>query len=214
MKEYHKIQTVFKRNPDNKFKTLLIDDYSLPEFKYLKDNSWIFTEKVDGTNIRILWDGNGVTFGGKTDNAQIPAFLVSKLNEMFLKQRDVFVSQFDNDGGVCLYGEGYGAKIQGFGRNYRQDQDFVLFDVKIGEWWLQREDVEGIAKVFGLDVVPIIGEGNLYQMVTKAEAGFSSTWGDFKAEGIVARPKTELKTRSGHRIITKIKYKDFTKGDS
>jgi len=27
--------------------------------------------------------------------------------------------------GVCLYGEGYGAKIQKGRRNYRQDQDFV-----------------------------------------------------------------------------------------
>ncbi len=44
MNEYHKIQTVFKRNPENKFKTLLIGDYSMPEFEYLKDNIWSFTE--------------------------------------------------------------------------------------------------------------------------------------------------------------------------
>jgi hypothetical protein len=41
------------------------------------------------------------------------------------------------------------------------------------------------------------------------EEGFKSHWGDFIAEGIVARPKVELKTRAGHRIITKLKYKDF-----
>lgn len=29
----------------------------MSEFDYLKDNTWIFTEKVDGTNIRIMWDG-------------------------------------------------------------------------------------------------------------------------------------------------------------
>lgn len=39
--------------------------------------------------------------------------------------------------------------------------------------------------------------------------GFNSIWGDFIAEGIVARPAVELKTRNGHRIITKIKHKDF-----
>ena len=39
--------------------------------------------------------------------------------------------------------------------------------------------------------------------------GFSSQWGDFIAEGIVARPKVEMKTRRGDRIITKIKYRDF-----
>ena len=37
MKEYHKIQTVFKRDPDTKFKTLLHGEYSLPEFEFLKN---------------------------------------------------------------------------------------------------------------------------------------------------------------------------------
>lgn len=46
MKEYHKIQTVFKRDMATKHKTLLIGDYSLPEFEYLKDNTWVFTEKA------------------------------------------------------------------------------------------------------------------------------------------------------------------------
>jgi len=31
----------------------------------------------------------------------------------------------------------------------------------------------------------------------------------FQAEGIVARPKVELLSRTGERIITKIKHKDF-----
>jgi len=56
MKEYHKIQTVFKRNPKNKLKTLLHGNYSIPEFEYLKDNEWVFTEKVNGTNIRVMFD--------------------------------------------------------------------------------------------------------------------------------------------------------------
>jgi len=39
--------------------------------------------------------------------------------------------------------------------------------------------------------------------------GFMSAWGEFKAEGIVARPSIELIARNGKRIITKIKHKDF-----
>jgi len=39
--------------------------------------------------------------------------------------------------------------------------------------------------------------------------GFNSQWGNFMAEGIVARPKVELKTRKGERLITKIKHRDF-----
>lgn len=210
MKQYHKIQTVFKRDPETKHKTLLEGQYSLPEFEYLKDNIWVFTEKVDGTNIRIMWDGANITFGGKTDNAQIPSFLVTKLNNRFMtiEQREKFREKFPD--GVCLYGEGYGAKIQGCGGNYRQDQDFVLFDVKVGNWWLERNAVEDIAQVLGLDVVPIIGQGNLSEMIEIVKHhNLRSKWGDFQAEGLVARPKVELKTRGGSRIITKLKCKDF-----
>lgn len=207
MKEYHKIQTVFKRDPATRHKTLLEGDFSLPEFQYLANNQWVYTEKVDGTNIRIMFETEKITFGGKTDDAQIPAFLVQRLNDRFLSQIEVFKTSFKD--GVCLYGEGYGAKIQKGGGNYRKDQDFVLFDVKVGEWWLQREDVVLIAQQLNIDVVPIIGQGTLYDMIEMTRKGFMSQWGNFTAEGIVARPKVELKTRRGERVITKIKYKDF-----
>ncbi len=207
MKTYHKIQTVYKRDPETKFKTLLEGQYSLPGFEYLANNNWTFIEKVDGTNIRIMFDGEQITFGGKTDRAQIPAFLVTRLNELFGGLNELFGSLFSD--GICLYGEGYGAKIQKGGGNYRSNQDFILFDIKIGDWWLQYKDVVDIAQTLGLDIVPIIGNGTLHGMVEMAKEGFNSTWGDFRAEGIVARPATELKARNGQRIITKIKCKDF-----
>ncbi len=207
MKQYHKIQTVFKRDPETKHKTLLDDEYSLPEFEYLKNNKWIFTEKVDGTNIRIMYKDGIVTFGGKTDRAMIPARLVERLNEKFLPMQEKFDSVFGHD--VCFYGEGYGPKIQKGGGNYGDHQDFVLFDIKIGEFWLQRNDIEKIAEKLNIDVVPIMGYGALLDMVEYARAGISSTWGDFQAEGFVAKPEIELQTRAGGRIITKIKCKDF-----
>ena len=209
MKQYHKIQTVYKRDPDNRFKTLLHGQYSLPEFEFLKDNPWVFTEKVDGTNIRIIWDGEKITFGGKTDNAQTPVPLLNRLNEMFLPKVETFASVF-GDTAVCLYGEGYGAKIQKVGGNYSATQEFVLFDVKIADWWLERPNVADIAEKLGVDIVPIIGEGTLDDLEALVKSGFESKWGDFLAEGVVARPAVELKTRNGSRIITKLKHTDFS----
>jgi hypothetical protein len=215
MKEYTKIQTVYLRDPETNFKRLLVGQFALPAFEYLANNLWTFTEKVDGTNIRVMMDGYqedgkkyGVTFGGKTDNAQIPAALVARLEQRFHTddQRAKLQEMFPD--GACLYGEGYGAKIQS-GGNYRPDQDFVLFDVKVGDFWLERHNVEDVASKLGLDVVPIIGEGTLHGMVEITRAGFKSIWGDFLAEGIVARPACELKTRNGDRLITKIKHRDF-----
>ncbi len=217
MKEYHKIQTVFKRNPETKFRTLLEGEYSMPEFEYLKNNTWIFTEKVDGTNIRIKcnpYQENGKAFGivfmGKSDDAQIPKTLYTCLENKFHSDfvREKITEIFPN--GACLYGEGYGAKIQKGGGNYRQDQGFVLFDIKIGDLWLKREAVEDITKRLGIGIIPIIDIGTLSRMVELVRNGFDSVWGKFKAEGIVARPSTELKTRRGDRIITKIKCKDFS----
>ena len=206
MTEYHKIQTVFKRSQDNNFRTLLMDEYSKPEFEYLADNQWIFTEKVDGTNIRIMYQDGALSFGGKTDKAEIPPYLMEALENLNLgeKVKDVFEGKY-----VCLYGEGYGPKIQKVGKLYREDHSFVLFDIKIGSFWLNRDDVLEIGEKLDLDVVPVIGAGTLETMVNKCIDGFNSTWGDFKAEGIVARPEIELKARNGERIITKLKLKDF-----
>ena len=110
MNTYHKIQTVFKRDPDNNYKTLLERQFSRPEFEYLADCVWVFTEKVDGTNIRVMWDGVKVIFGGKTDNAQLHAQLVQHLRDTFTE--DLMMEAFGAEGNVCLYGEGYGAGIQ------------------------------------------------------------------------------------------------------
>jgi hypothetical protein len=210
MSEYHKIQSVFKRDMSSKHKTLIDGAWTLPEFEYLARNDWTFTEKVDGTNIRVMFKGGGVTYGGRTNDAQIPAQLVARLNDRFLPMlhQGMLDTTFP-DGQAVLYGEGYGAKIQKGGGNYRSDQDFVLFDVRVGPWWLQRPDVNDVSQKLGIDVVPIIGEGTLHDAVDLARRGIKSRWGNFEAEGIVARPKTELNTRSGHRLIAKIKCRDF-----
>ena len=184
----------------------------MPEFEYLKNNEWVWTEKVDGTNIRVMWNGNGkeINYGGKTDKAQTPFDLIKRLQEIFEPKIELFKETFgvDDDSEVCFYGEGYGAGIQK-GGVYKPTKDFVLFDVKIGHWWLQRQDVEQLAEKFGVDIVPIVGEGTLQEAVDLVRTGVKSKWGDFTAEGLVLRPSVELKTRSGERIITKIKHRDF-----
>ncbi len=206
MNEYHKIHTVFERDPKNKCRTLLEGQYSLPEFEYLSHNQWTWTEKVDGTNIRVMFRGGEVSFGGKAERAQIPAPLVNRLNAQFDRER--LIAAFDGD--ACLYGEGYGAGIQKGGSNYRPTQGFVLFDVRVGDGWLQRHDVVDVARKLDVEIVPVVGGGTLPSRVEKVRDGTNSFWGGFPAEGIVARPATELCTRDGDRIITKLKFKDFS----
>jgi hypothetical protein len=238
MNTYHKIQSVYKRCQSNNSKTFLTrengydsDQYSCPEFEYLKDNVWVFTEKLDGTNIRIIFLPKEsrtvalfpakILFKGKTDRAVFYPPLLENLEQTFLPKIDLFVNQFKNP--VCLYGEGVGPKIQKNGQRYCSEQNpaqhFVLFDIRIGSadergWWLKREDVEEIAKLLDIEIAPIIGEGTLDDLVKLCQDGFNSEWssdvvGQFTAEGIVARPKVDLMARNDSRIITKLKYKDF-----
>ena len=206
MSEYHKINTLFKRDMSKPGKLLMEGEWTCDEFEYLANNEWEFTEKVDGTNIRIIYADGKMTFGGRTDNAQIPADLVAALSDIFSPQADRFAADFPS--GVVLYGEGYGGKIQA-GQKYRATPGFVLFDVRVGGWWLRRNAVNGIADSFGIAAVPVIGEGCLYEAIDLAKDGLQSTWGEFEAEGIVARPVVEICDRAGHRIITKIKCRDF-----
>ena len=157
MEDYHKIQTVFFRDPENKRRTLLEGRFSLPEFEYLANNDWIFTEKVDGTNIRVMFDGQNISIKGREKDSLIPDFLMENLSSTFMPMEEVFREKFPN--GVCIYGEGYGERIQDVGRLYiPKGQSFVLFDIKIGKWWLERTAVNDISHSLGLSVVPIIGQ--------------------------------------------------------
>lgn len=208
MREYHKINTIYKRDERGK---IVEGEWATREIAYLAGCEWDFTEKVDGTNVRVMWDGKSLTFGGKTDNAQMPVKLLYALQALFegTLARQRFQQYFDFDSSVCLYGEGYGASIQKAGSLYAPEPKFVLYDVNIGNWWLEWESVKDVAEKLGCELIPWIGRGALKDAAENARRGFKSRWGDFQAEGIVMRPAVPLISRKGERIIAKIKTKDF-----
>ena len=211
MSEYHKIQSVFLRNPATKHKTFLMGQYSEPAFEYLKDCPWEWTEKIDGTNVRVIWDGQTVRFGGRTDDAQMPVVLMERLQAAFPATLLATVFPDVSEGTeVVLYGEGYGAKIQKAGGLYKPDGvDFILFDVRYGHNYLARESVVDIANKIGIGVVPLVMSAPIAVAIEAVRAGFPSSLGTAPAEGLVGRPATELRDRMGKRVITKIKHRDF-----
>ena len=208
MIEYNKIDTLYKRDMEGT-KRLLEGEFRNPTVEFLKDNIWQFTEKVDGTNIRVYWDGHKVQFGGRTERAQIPAHLVNYLNDTFgtSEAEQIFEEKF-GETEVILFGEGYGPKIQNGGL-YRNDVSFILFDVLISGNYQPRESIEDIAKAFGIDIVPIIFEGTIQEGVDFVKTHPKSTMGTAFMEGLVGRPKIEMRDRCGKRVIVKIKWEDF-----
>lgn len=236
MEVFPKIQTLFKRHLDGPNKGKMINGaWTTPELEYLAGNEWEFTEKIDGTNIRIGFSGvptcktptsaweTPVEFAGRSDNATIPEPLKRYLEETFTPE----LFKGAELANIVLFGEGYGPKIQGGGK-YRDDHSFCLFDVKIADWWLNRDNVNDIAKRLEIDSAPVIGRGTLQDAIDIVSTGLTwdslgrlrnwggpginglkSQWGNFEAEGIVARPAVPMFDRKGQRILTKVKAVDF-----
>ena len=212
MRKYEKIETLYVRDTTGT-KKLIEGKFRDPTVEFLAPCEWIWTEKVDGTNIRVYWDGHIVTFGGRTDNASIPAELVTRLNELFGGEANAqMFEQMFGEKEVILFGEGYGRKIQKGGGNYIPDGvDFILFDVLVGENYLERANVEDIARAMGIKVVPIIGSGSLFDAAEYVKIPRQSVVaeGHCDMEGLVCRPKMEMRDRRGNRLIVKIKYYDM-----
>ncbi|MCI9034014.1 MAG: hypothetical protein HFJ08_08195 [Lachnospiraceae bacterium] len=210
MKEYTKIETVFERDMEGT-KKLIEGKYRNETVAYLKDNEWICTEKIDGTNIGVIWDGHKVSYQGRTERAQVPTHLMNRLIELFggSINEELFEQKF-GEMQVILFGEGYGAKIQNGGK-YRSDVSFILFDVYLPEQnlWLKRDAIEDIAKAFGIEAVPIVLEGTLQQAVDYVKSKPKSTIGEADMEGLVCRPAIDLLDRMGKRVIVKVKVADF-----
>lgn len=206
-KEYEKIETVFLR--DMNTKKLNEEKYRSNVIEYLKDLDWEFTEKIDGTNIRIYWDGHKVSYYGRTEKAQIPSQLMNRLIELFggNTNEEMFEQTF-GETPALLIGEGYGAKIQN-GGDYRDDNDFILFDVCVNGKYIDRNDVKQIAHTFNIDSVPVVMIGKLQEGIDYVKTQPMSKIGKAKMEGLVARPLVELNDKRGNRIIVKIKCCDF-----
>jgi ATP-dependent RNA circularization protein (DNA/RNA ligase family) len=203
MSEYHKIETLYERDE----KTFKVKPGVLKNRTYSLLKSWHWTEKVDGTNIRCIWQDGKLTFGGKTDNAQIHADLIKWLYENVSaeKLREIFP---DTD--AVIYGEGYGAGIQK-GGGYCPEKKLIVFDVRVGEWWLSDENVRDVAAKLGLDVVPSFGEMTLEEATEMVRNGIKSkcACSVMDAEGLVGRPAETLFDKKGSRLIVKLKTKDF-----
>lgn len=75
---YQKIETVFERDPQTK--KLIVGKWRNPTVQWLADKEWWITEKIDGTNIRVHWDGYDFTFAGRTNNAEIQKPLLENDN--------------------------------------------------------------------------------------------------------------------------------------
>lgn len=218
--EYPKIQTFFMRDTKN---LIIPDSCTRPEFGYLKQNLWECTEKIDGTNMRveIHCDENdevSCRYCGRTEKANIPPHLLQKMQSLFdnVNWKEIFGNLTPNTH-ITIFGEGYGAKIQKGGNYIKDGVNFILFDVRVGNWWLTRANCADIAQKLNIPIVPLLGLYTIDEAINIVKNGFKSTIAenkDYDAEGIVLKTTAGLLDRGGNRIITKLKTCDFRKWEA
>ena len=213
MMRYPKIQTLYNRDAEGDY-GVIPDQVRCPEFGLVK--RWLFTEKVDGRNHRIILHSEGqVEHRGRTDKAQ---FSKAQMDAALgIVTEDRLRAQFDPGLEVILYGELYGPGVQKGGK-YRGDIGFALFDVRVADWWLNWSTICEIASDLGLKTVPYLGQREYYLPTCQAELldifwnGGDSVISENKGvipEGIVARTDPLLLMRNGDRLMWKLKLKDF-----
>lgn len=152
--QYGKTENLFTRNDETK--KLNIGDFRSGYVRQIKD--WLITEKIDGTNMRIILDWAMdideeawrpvVDVRGRSDNANMPpnflqeAFGIEAEHELTgrvlhalrtvigggLNDTDWEAHIQKNPTMMVVYGEGYGAGIQS-GGHYSPTKQFRAFDV-------------------------------------------------------------------------------------
>jgi hypothetical protein len=209
--EYPKIDTLFDRDKST-FK--VTNRVRRPEFALLRFESLSFTEKIDGTNIRISFGERGPVIGGRTDRANLNPALADAIAELLasgvessvrntMKEREI--------SSVTVYGEGYGANIQN-GNLYSETPKFIGFDVLVdNRYWLAPGDCAAFLEKAGIEQVPHIEFSSYDDMTARVNLGFNSALGEGTkpVEGVIAKPLYNLFDQRGRRVMWKLKTKDF-----
>jgi len=215
--KYPKIQTLYNRDTDGNY-GVIVDQLRRQEFGLI--NKWLITEKVDGRNHRVILHPDGtVEHRGRTDRAHFADFerdAYERLVDADLLRSVIWQDDAGRWPEAVVYGELYGPKIQGGGK-YRGDIDLRIFDVCIGDWWLNWKNVVDIAQELRLATVPALNltsrlptsKDDVLLHFRGSRSSFVALDEGVPPEGIVARTNPLLFDRRGKRVMWKLKLRDF-----
>lgn len=141
----------------------------------------------------------------------MPTTLLQHLQHTFTREN--LQKQFPDVRKVILFGEGYGPKIQACGGRYRKDVSFILFDVWIDGWWLEKQSVLDIASALDIEHTinqRIMTTGEIVEFVKSKPKSYIAEDRELVMEGIIARSVPLMLFRN-HKtpIMFKLKVRDF-----
>ncbi|MBP5422573.1 MAG: hypothetical protein J6Y78_09050 [Paludibacteraceae bacterium] len=167
------------------------------------------SEKIDGTSVGIVWNGERVSFIGHTDKSQFAPRYLEYLNKTFgTPEFESVLEEVFEDTPVTIYGEGISKDYNvhyGF-----PEGNFIMYDIQNEKGtFYNREAVKEITKKLGL-LYPYEEMLTMKQAIELVKMRPQSRLnGEFKLEGYVLRAPVEMYTNNGSRIICKIKVNDF-----
>lgn len=197
-----KTKTLFQR--DDKFK--VIPGY-LTDVRYGLINKWLLTEKMDGTSVILSTKNRGYSFHGRTAKSQFTPAMQQFLDyEAQSAANNLYHSMVDE---ADIYAELYGEGIQGNPHGV-DGMHLRVFDVRIGGFWLDYENMCDVAEKAGLRTVRYMGICDIPTAVDFVRSRQIGTIGrtDY-VEGVVARTALNLYDNQGNRLTWKLKRKDF-----
>lgn len=208
MKEYQKIETLWEFDQETK---KFVNFIKNPIVEMLKDIEWVFTEKIDGMNFRIYWDGHKLSYAGRTDNAQFnKAQLEFITNSLVTDSLTILVEQLFMEKTCTIFGELYGAGVQK-GGSYSSTLQFAVFDIMVDDVYVGYTKLLEIVSALGLQRVPTVLFGTLSEGVRYVKEHPHSQIGNAPLEGLVGKPRYPLYDTQGRRIVVKIKARDMPK---
>lgn len=220
------IQEINEFTKFSKFSSPFVKDEKFLNTKELSQElpigNWIKTEKIDGTNIRIIItkpkeDGSRELLIGsrklilneedKGSKQYLDCLKDINMNKLLEYFKDV-------DSTIIIYGEGYGAGVQK-GGIYSKEKNYRVFDIRIGRAYQDFKYVKKVCINNQLNLVPIVSVVDKinYQECLESLRCFENTLindGDGGIpEGLVYKFEPVLLNKYGERLIFKIKRKDF-----
>lgn len=194
---------------------------AVPEFGTI--NIWHVTEKIDGTNIRVMlrlvggvWRVDFFTRNSTDHNIVWPGakkFLTKTFTSDCIF-RAIDIDKLEPNTIVVFYGELYGPNIMG-GGTYSETVDYALFDVMIDDWWLEPKVVQDMAEKMGINYVPVIWEeATRRDIITYLSSPdiTSRLSPEHTMEGVVCRSNPMMLFRGKKNPIQfKLKFKEMRK---
>ena len=174
----------------------------------------VFTEKVHGSNCRVGIVRGQRMAGSNRIRRKEPS---SRMHEnpywlpFTLPPVVALLEHFAaGDERVVLYGESYGRGVQSFHYGARSALGFAAFDLRVGDRFLDWDELQAALQRFAVPAVPVVYQGPFQKELLAQHAAGKTLFDDQHIrEGVVVRPVHERWDERVGRVVMKYIADDY-----